>query len=71
MLRVTYLRRPHWSARNADVKQLQAKPTVPYTPARQRIVFEFIPRDLYKIAAQKSQLDVVSKETHSYFGNTK
>jgi hypothetical protein len=55
-LRVTYLRRPHWSARNADVKQLQVKPTVPYTPARQRIVFEFIPRDLYKIAAQRVSL---------------
>lgn len=54
MFRVTYLRRPHWSVRNAEVKQLQMKPTVPYTPARQRIVDELIPRDLYKIAANES-----------------
>jgi hypothetical protein len=32
------------------VKQLVMNPTVPYTPARHRIVFDLIPRDLYRIA---------------------
>jgi hypothetical protein len=64
VLRVIYLRRPHWSARNADVKQLQVKPTVPYAPARQRIVFEFIPRDLYKIAAQRVSLMLHPRRRH-------
>lgn len=38
------------------MKQLVMNPTVPHTPARQRMVLDSIPRDLYKIAVREVSL---------------
>lgn len=65
------MRRPDYLVRKRVAKQLVMNPTVPYSPARQRMVFDSIPRDFYKIAVREVSLVLKAEIEECYFGSTK